>query len=290
MLKLSQFRYSPFIVINIVLQKMNEKPQDPERLRWWNWKTNYCEGILSMGKLAEYRQILKKLDDWDQYILAESRLPGPRANLELVEAVAAEGDINKFRRYLTYDANQAPYGSALEFLPVCGVVGLGRLLAEGKTELLAVLRSYASDPRWRVREGVTIALQKFGDVNMDGLLREMEEWICGNLLEERAAAAALAEPRLLRNPENIRRVLAMLDQITEGLKNEENRKSEEFRVLCKALGYCWSVAVVADPHSGKKLMEKWLASQDRDVRWVMRENLKKNRLRKLDPAWVEKWD
>lgn len=243
-----------------------------------------------MGKVDEYRQILKKLEDWDQYILDESRLPGPRANLELVDAVAAEGDINRFRRYLTYDANIAPYGSALELLPVCGVVGLGRLLAEGDMELLAVLRPYASDPRWRVREGVAIALQKFGDVNMDGLLREMKGWVHGNLLERRAAAAALAEPRLLKKLDNIKKVLDLLDEIMEGLKHEENRKSEEFRVLRKAMGYCWSVAVVAEPHYGKNLMEKWLECQDADIRWVMRENLKKNRLRKLDPEWVEKWE
>jgi hypothetical protein len=50
---------------------------------------------------------------------------------------------------------------------------LGRLLAEGRTELLEVLRRLASDPRWRVREGVAIALQKFGDADMAGLLRAM---------------------------------------------------------------------------------------------------------------------
>ena len=33
-------------------------------------------------------------------------------------------------------------------------------------------------------------------------------------------------------------------------------------------------------------MEKWLASPDPDIRWIMRENLKKNRLVKMDAAWV----
>jgi len=38
---------------------------------------------------------------------------------------------------------------------------------------------------------------------------------------------------------------------------------------------------------GKPLMEEWLASADTDVRWIMRENLKKNRLVRMDAAWVE---
>jgi hypothetical protein len=36
-------------------------------------------------------------------------------------------------------------------------------------------------------------------------------------------------------------------------------------------------------------MEKWLASSDKDIQWIMRENLKKARLARMDAAWVEKW-
>jgi hypothetical protein len=65
--------------------------------------------------------------------------------------------------------------------------------------------------------------------------------------------------------------------------------NEGFRVLRQALGYCWSVAVVAFPEKGKKMMERWFASEDRDVRWIMRENLKKNRLVRMDAKWVGYW-
>jgi hypothetical protein len=84
-------------------------------------------------------------------------------------------------------------------------------------------------------------------------------------------------------------VLGLLDDITAQLAAAPlaARKSDAFKTLRQALGYCWSVAVVANPETGKPLMEKWLASADPDVRWVMRENLKKNRLRKLDAAWCE---
>jgi hypothetical protein len=52
------------------------------------------------------------------------------------------------------------------------------------------------------------------------------------------------------------------------------------------LAYCWSVAVVGLPNHGKRYMERWLQSRDKDVQWVMRENLKKKRLEKMDPNWV----
>jgi hypothetical protein len=53
------------------------------------------------------------------------------------------------------------------------------------------------------------------------------------------------------------------------------------------MGYCWSVAVAALPDAGKPLMEKWLRSEDKDIRWMMKENLKKNRLARMDAKWVE---
>ena len=67
---------------------------------------------------------------------------------------------------------------------------------------------------------------------------------------------------------------------------ESERRSEEFRVLRQALGYCWSVAVAAQPELGKPAMERWLACPDRDVRWILRENLKKKRLLRMDEVWV----
>jgi len=243
-----------------------------------------------MGKAENYMEILKNKKDWDPFLLDESGLPGPRGNLELVDAVAQAGDIDRFRRYLAYDADSAPYGSSLEFLPVCGAVGLGRLIAEGQADLLDTLRPYASDPRWRVREGVAIGLQKFGDKDIDGLLLAMEDWVRGNLLERRAVAAAICEPRLLKKKENAKRALDLLDKITEDLTHEQNRRQEDFKVLRKSLAYCWSVAAAADPQDGRILMEKWFLIHDSDVLWIMKENLKKNRLRRLDPSWAVRWE
>jgi len=242
-----------------------------------------------MTKADEYRHKLSTLENWDAFLLKESGLPGPRGNLELAQVVAEEGNQALFERYLAYDADQAPTNSPYEFLAFCGVVGLGRLVAEGKTELLATLRLCASDRRWRMREGVAMALQRFGDADMDALIQAMKTWSTGTPLEQRAAAAALCEPRLLGQAKHARAVLGILDRITASLRKVQDRKSEDLLALRKGLGYCWSVAVAALPDEGKRLMEKWLADSDKDVRWIMQENLKKARLARADAGWVKKW-
>jgi hypothetical protein len=242
-----------------------------------------------MGKRDDYRATLRTLKEWDAFLLKESGLPGPRGNLELAQAVADEGDEALFRRYLSFTLEQAPTNSPEEFLAFCGVVGLGRLLAEGKREVLEVLRRQASDPRWRTREGVAMALQRWGDVDMDALLLEMEAWCVGNPLEQRAAAAALCEPRLLREERHAAQVLQILDRITASIQGLEERKSDEFKALRKGLGYCWSVAVAALPEKGRPAMERWFSSGDADIRWIMKENLKKDRLARMDAAWAERW-
>ena len=242
-----------------------------------------------MNKTDHYRAKLRTVKNWDAFLLKESGLPGPRGNLELAQLVADEGNAALYKRYLAFDAARAPTNSPYEFLAFCGVVGLGRLVAEGQTQYLTNLRACASDPRWRIREGVAMALQRVGDRDMDLLLREMRRWSAGNLLEQRAAAAALCEPRLLHNRRQIEHVFGILDDITASIARVENRKSDTFIALRKGLGYCWSVAVAALPEVGKPKMERWLASKDRDIAWIMRENLKKNRLARMDASWVTKF-
>jgi len=242
-----------------------------------------------MSRRDAYRAQLKAQDDWEPYLLRESGLPGPRANLELVQAVADEGDEERFRRWLTFTADQASANTPAEFLPLCGVVGLGRLLAEGQTELRNVLRAHAADPRWRVREGVALALQRLGDRDMSTLLREMAAWSGGSLLEQRAAVAALCEPRLLANPAHARATVGVLDRITGALPEVTDRRTPDFKALRQTLGYGWSVAVAALGAEGKPHLERWFAHPDPDIRWIMKENLRKHRLRRLDAAWVERW-
>lgn len=243
-----------------------------------------------MGKSDEYRKILQTLDSWDDYLRRNSGLPGPRGNLELAQVVANDGDQELFDRYASLTPDIAPENTPDVFLAFCGVVGLGRLAAEGKKANIRRLRKLASDPRWRIREAVAMALQRLGEKEMDLLLEEMEQWSKGGALEQRAAAAAICEPRLLKNENHSRRTLRILGIITAGIGRNKDRKSGEFIALRKGMGYCWSVAVASNPGDGKKLMEKWMTSKDKDIRWIMRENLRKNRLIKNNGKWVKEME
>lgn len=243
-----------------------------------------------MSKIDTYREKLRGMprEDWEPFLLAESGLPGPRGNIELAQAVADEGDAALFAYFLTFDAQKAPVNSPHEFLAFCGAIGLGKLLAEGDRTALPTLRGCASDPRWRTRESVAMALQRWGRVAMDALLAEMAQWAMGNPYEQRAAVAGLCEPALLKNPPQVAQVLRILDDVTASIARIADRRSDAFVALRKGLAFCWSVAVCALPEAGKPLMERWLGSDDKDIRWIMKENLKKTRLERMDADWVAK--
>ncbi len=263
-----------------------------------------------MTSLETYRAALRDLpaDEWESHLLAHSNLPGPRGNLELAQAVADLGNEAQFRRWAALGPDVAPENTPGCFLAFCGVVGLGAALAlglcrgevpspgsargmdlGGETPPLQVLRDHAADPRWRIREAVAMALQRWGDADMPGLLAALADWAAGNPWEQRAVAAALCEPRLLKEPEHATMVLGILDEITASIPRTADRKNDAFKTLRQGLAYCWSVAVAALPDPGKPLMEKWLLTPDPDIRWIMRENLKKNRLARMDAAWVGRW-
>jgi hypothetical protein len=241
-----------------------------------------------MNKTNAYRETLRGLDNWEPFLLEESGLPGPRGNLELAQAVADEGDAALFTHFRTFDAQKAPVNSPYEFLAFCGTLGLGRLLAEHDLSVLPALRECASDPRWRTREAVAMALQRWGRVAMDALLAEMARWAAGNPYEQRAVVAGLCEPDLLCRVEHAAQVLHLLNAVTTSVAQTTDRRSDAFVALRKGLGYGWSVAVCALPDVGKPLMERWLSSEDKDIRWIMKENLKKARLARMDADWVAK--
>jgi hypothetical protein len=243
-------------------------------------------------KVEQYARVLRGLDDPQPYLLEHSGLPGPRGNIELALAAAEVRTAVELRRWASLDAAAAPTGGADEFLAFCGVVGLGRLIVEGDGMALAELRGHADDPRWRVREGVAMALQRWGLADFDALVAAMAEWAQGSWLQRRAAAAALCEPALLTGRSRVEAVLAVLQVATAGVKDADpaERRSEGFKAFRKGLGYCWSVAVAAAPQPGRPafeaLVERAAVDGDRDLRWIARENLRKRRLARLDPDWV----
>ena len=73
------------------------------------------------------------------------------------------------------------------------------------------------------------------------------------------------------------------------MESAGENQDEPFKILRRGMAYCWSVAVAALPKYGKPLMEKWCVSKNADIRRMMRENFKKNRLVRMDADWVEMW-
>ena len=234
-----------------------------------------------MTAVQVYREKLLALADWIPYLLAESRLPGPRGNLELVEAAADLATPEQIEQFLRFSPPDDSTNIPEVFPVVCSVVALGRLLAEGRAAVLPQVRAFANDPRWRVREAAAMALQRWGDADMDAVVAAILPWAEGSFLEQRAAIAALCEPRLLAAPQHARAAFDLLDRVTTNLAQSHERKSDDFRVLRQALGYCWSVAVAALPDEGLPRFDRWRTSPDNDVAWVVKENLKKNRLKKV---------
>jgi len=217
-----------------------------------------------VGRREAYRAELREhaKADWPGYLTEESGLPGPRANLELAQAVADVADAQTLDELIE---------SGDEYLVFCGVNGL----SDEKR-----LKEHAKDDRWRVREAVAMALQRLGDKDFPGLSRIVTAWAKdGDPLVQRAAVAAVCEPRLLKSPEAAAVAIKICEIATATLK--DRRKGDGHRALRKALGYGWSVAVAADPAANLPVFQALQHDPDPDVRWIVTENSKKARLAKL---------
>lgn len=210
----------------------------------------------------------------EAYLRANSRLPGPRANLELLARAGEEIDKAPAMSWAGRAAGADPTDV---FVISVGLVGLGRLASEGDESGLALMKRRASDDSWRVREAVAIGLQRLGDQRPRRLAEVAREWAMGSPLEARAAVAAVAEPRLLESPAAVDAALDVLEAATAKVVDLPDR------VLRQALGYAWSVVVAADPARGLPRFEAWeaRAADNQDVAWIARANRSKSRLRKL---------
>jgi hypothetical protein len=228
-----------------------------------------------MTKMHDHRVALAGRRDWMPYLTANSGLPGPRGNLELVAACGEEADL---------DRAQSLIATGDEFATVCGLVALGRHLGAGRHDLAGALHAHASDARWRVREGVAMALQRAADEDPAHAFTLAERWAADrDPLVRRAAVAAVCEPRLLRDEAFARRALALLDAVTADLARlpSAERRAPSVRTLRQALGYGWSVAIAALPAEGLAAFRGLGTSDDPDVAWIVRENRKKARLARL---------
>ncbi len=233
-----------------------------------------------------------------------SGLPGPRANLELMYSFAKSVASLKLQQWqwelivwmASISPARAPVNTPTEYLSVCGVAALGALVAADlprprKRAALAAIRKAASDPRWRTREAAAIALQLIGEQDAEALRVIVQQWSQdASLLEKRAIVAGLAHPPLLEDREFSLFCLEISGAILASLRQlaPEVRRSEEFRVLRQGLGYALSVLVEKRPEEGFALLADAAWQKDPDIRWIVRENLKKKRLSANYPQEVRR--
>src|SRR5580658_4716946 len=149
-----------------------------------------------------------------------SRLPGTRANDALADSFAqacrtlgARADAVALG-LAHLSADEAPGASALEFLPVCGVVALGARAAMDKgvrKRFVAELHARADDPRFRVRDAVVGALARVGASAGDELVEGVAGWMDG-YFHAAAVLRALAQEAWLGRLATAGPVMARLDE------------------------------------------------------------------------------
>ena len=218
------------------------------------------------------------------YLMNNSHLPGPRGNLELLYEFAngaTKEEADKCLAFIKPDTANSPE----EFVGMCGVLAYAILHRDDNAGTIAFLAKYAAHASWRIREAVAMGIQEISIGNFGTTLENIGPFAEGSSLEQRAVVAGLCEPKLLKDKKLDRKVLSILYAITKTLAHDE-KLEESADSLRKALGYGWSVVVASSPEDGKKEFEKLFALKGKHVRWIIRENLKKNRLTKMHAEWV----
>lgn len=230
--------------------------------------------------------IEKQTSEKVSFLLQNSNLPGPRGNLELLYSfskTATQPEIEECLTYLNDDVKNSPE----EFVTMCGIVGYAIHHQQNLSETMQALRGWSSHKSWRIREAVAIAIQEIAVNKVEKVIPLLQPWLDGNALEKRAVIAALCEPKLLKEKQIVVDVLEILSQVTSGLQTLPDKADETHKSLMKTLGYGWSVAIVANPETGKVKFEKIIALNNKHIRWIVKENLNKNRLLRMDKEWVD---
>ena len=206
---------------------------------------------------------------WPGFLEEHSGLPGPRANLTLLDAVLTLADAEVIE-VLGADGG--------EYSAMCAAAAIGSRADDPERERQLLIM--VADARWRVREGAVIGLQHLGDRSVLPLIEIVERWAAsGDVLLARAAVAAICEPRLLRTPDAKQAALQACAASTHHLAMlpDDQRKTPDARRLRQSLGYCWSIAVAADPDVGLAAFLE-LDTSHADVAWIVAENRRKKRL------------
>ena len=210
------------------------------------------------------------------FLARASHLPGARMNAPLAEAFAAACRTRGSRAdavalaLARLSAAEAPGATALEFLPVCGVLALGsRAAADGgvRGAFMAELHARADDLRFRVRDAVIEAVARVGGSAGDALVIDVAPWMDG-YFHAAAVIRALAHETWLSNLHDASMVAARLDEAFV-LARDAPRAAARWpghKALIEALGTSVAPAVIRFGAPLFDMVERWSAIQDPALR------------------------
>lgn len=217
-----------------------------------------------------------------EFLSKHSNLPGARTNLGLLFEFIEGANEDEVEQCLAYaDAFQPNTPS--EFILMCGVAAWIKNGAIKKELSNFDISIYSNHESWRVRESICIGFQRSkAFLSPEDMMQYLSALKKGTDLDKRTYIATLCEPILLVNYISPSIVLDDLFEITVECFNHNEKLSDDKKVLRKALGYCWSVAICADEANGQRIFEKLIPlSESKHITWIVKENLSKNRMKKL---------
>jgi hypothetical protein len=235
----------------------------------------------------------------EEYLLDQSNLPGKRGNIELAFSFADYIEENYIiedklmlldycTKLISENKKEREVVGNEEFLTFCGIVALGRIGKidkDQREEIIEILKTNAQDERWRVRESVAMAIQELlMSINPMETIRRLREWTReDNYLILRAVAAGLADPRLMENSEIAKESLDLHKLIiTKIAENQCKMRDEDFKVLVKGLCYTLSVVITGIEGEGFAYLGELVKDKNPVIKKIAKENLKKNRLKRLN--------
>jgi hypothetical protein len=242
-----------------------------------------------------------RFEELERVLVANSNLPGRRANLEAAWAFADVFAATDLRGdhwdlvcgWSSISEEEAAGGDPRVFLPFCALQALGAGYRKAndarRSQIIAALKRAASDGRWRIREGVAMGFQRIAEGDFAVVEEVFSDWVgSATLVERRAIVATLAHPPILSEPDHLPICFQITDKILADLLplDHTSRRDEGFRVLKKGLMYAISVFAAHAPELGFASLRRWASTDDKDIKHIVRSNLGKARLTNRYPDQV----
>jgi hypothetical protein len=217
-----------------------------------------------------------------------SRLPGARMNEDLANAFAqackslgARADA-VVMAMTGLSADEAPGATALEFLPVCGLLAAGARAASDprvRRRMVEELHARADDLRFRVRDAVVQALASVGAAAGDALVQGVASWMDG-YFHAAAVLRALADDAWLSALHDADPVIERLDEAF-ALARDAPRAAARWpghKALVDAIASAPTPIAARFGMPVFDLLERWAATQDPALQEALAATLRSKRL------------